>query len=43
MVKGSGMGTLADFKSFVIDTKSNAKSITKSISIHSDYLGVQFW
>ena len=33
---------LAEFKSFVIDTKSNTKSITKSISIHSDYLGVHF-
>ena len=34
--------TMAEFKSFVIDTKSNTKSITKSISIHCDYMGVHF-
>ena len=34
--------SLDEFKSFVIDTKSNTKNITKSTSIHSDYLGVPF-
>ena len=34
---------LAEFKSLLIDTKSNTKNITKSISIHSDYHGVHFW
>ena len=34
--------TLAEFKSVVKDTKSNAKNITKSISVHSDYQGVHF-
>ena len=32
----------AEFKSLVIDTKSNTKNIMKSISIHSDYQGVHF-
>ena len=30
------------FNFFVIDTKSNTKSIAKAISTHSDYLGVHF-
>ena len=30
--------TMAEFKFLVKETKSNTKSITKSISIHSDYL-----
>ena len=34
---------MAEFKFIVKDTKSNAKNITKSISIHSDYQGVYFW
>ena len=35
--------TMAEFKSLVIDTKSNKKNITKSISIHIDYQDVHFW
>ena len=34
---------MAEFRSVVKDTKSNTKSFTKSISIHSDYQSVHFW
>ena len=34
---------MAEFRSVVKDTKSNAKNTKKSISIHSDYHSVHFW
>ena len=37
------MNTMAEFRSVVKDTKSNTKTITKSISIHIDYQSVHFW
>ena len=35
--------SVAEFKTFAKDTKSDTKNITKSISIHSDYQGAYFW
>ena len=36
------VGSMAEFKSLVINTNSNTKNITKSISIHNDYQDVHF-